>query len=260
MELIRQNTSTAHSCQNYWGLYQYLRRLHIHPFVGILGDSKSHVMNLTRTSLLSLSFALISLHALGQLNHYGIWTVQSVNIDQESMTPVAKWFDISEDGSVIGGNGGMVNIRGTWAYDESIAQVLFSDGFGTPDPMGPFTVRMNEDTLWWIREEEGMLVTVVLQKAQAIPEGPWDYCTGSWINSEDESEVLSLSWDRSFRNRTKGGNQEGIWHIGAHSPRLSLFTRDGQNSTWQIDFPDKMTMTLTSDFGNVKTYKRQLDQ
>ena len=217
----------------------------------MLRDSRLFILTALIVSALTCANA--------QTDYAGLWAVDRVLFGQEFVTPVAKWFQINEDGTVTGGNGGLININGTWSEVKE-SHALFIDQYGVEDPMGPFKVEIAGDTASWSRLEEGTLVTVVLYRAESLPDAPWDMCVGSWNLADDEAEEsLFMSWDRTFRSSTKSGNQSGVWHIAAHNPRLTLYTRDGQTSIWTIEFPDKMTMTWSSDFGDSRTYKRSLD-
>jgi len=204
-----------------------------------------------------ISFALVAFLTFPLAAQTGLWEVANVSVGERNMTPVAKWFDISTDGAVLGGNGGMINIRGKYTYSASISELAFIDEEQGPDPMGAFKVDVNDSLMTWQREEEGMNVTVTLDRIDKIPLGPWDKCIGPWTPEDEEmGSDLFMGWDRTYRLVSEDGTQRGIWHIQAHSPDLTTYAQDGTSKSWVISFPDDMTMVWTPEFGDDQVFKK----
>lgn len=205
--------------------------------------------------LLTIICATTVSHVAGQA---GLWEVTSVTVGKDTVTPVAKWFNLSEDGTVLSGNGGMINISGTFTYNPETSESLFTDDQGVPDEFGPFKIAFDETTMTWLRNENGMPVKVNLVKVSKIPDGPWDTCIGPWAEDDGSSdELLTMHWDRTFRWNTKQGQRRGIWHIAAHQPTLTLFHQDGTSNRWTIEFPDADSMIWRDEFGAEKVFSRQ---
>ncbi len=123
---------------------------------------------------------------------FGLWEVRSVMVGDRDVTPVAKWFDLNEDGTVHGGNGGMINISGTWSLVGG--KVLFTDDFGLSDPMGGFAYEVAGDEMIWSRVEGDMNVRIKMERVQVYPKGPWDHAEGAWVNMANPSHTLFMGW------------------------------------------------------------------
>lgn len=243
-----------------------------------------------RLRILSLVFLVLSCSALGQ-SYYdiaqaktgqlsfeqppliGLWTVQRVKVGDEEKTPMAKWFDFKENGKLQGGNGGIMNIRGSWRYDgnnKHLEQLIE----GQADPYGPFNVVFSQGQMFWERFEEGQKVKVSLFRVDEQPLAPWDLIIGEWSNDKAEgfdkesNKVKSVyamtpnsfyfGWDGRYRKYDQAGNrvETGIWHIESHSPWLWLISDDGaKKAGWSIDIEaNQMTWTNEGETETLKVY------
>jgi len=200
---------------------------------------------------------------------YGLWEVQLVTIGGKSMTPVAKWFQINEDGTVTGGNGWAQNVESTWEHKDINNELLFITD-GVPDEYGAFTVQTNGDAMTWIRNEDGKEVHVTLERINSKPLGPWEKIVGVWkvretvgINPDDQSQVKKyeldptwyvIRWDRRFQKYDANGkrNEAGIWHIESHSLSLSLFNDEStERQNWQIEFVNGQMVWISEQSGEI---------
>lgn len=184
----------------------------------------------------------------------GYWQVITVHVGEENMTPVAKWFHLDPSGALQGGNGGNINLFGSWET-ENTDQLLFSDNNQQADPAGAFTIEQTGSQMTWTRTEEGQQVTINLQRFEPTdwPQAPWDKITGAWrLNSEEstDSELpfqsVFFRWDHLaiFNRRTELPVWRAMWRINAHRPELELAPYDANQSlsNWQIQFEDKQMM------------------
>jgi hypothetical protein len=206
-------------------------------------------------AILILPFVLV---AFVQQSHgqpfVGIWEVVEVRVGDEIMTPVAKWFRFIPRGvrsRVEGGNGGIQNMAGLYAYGEENKMLYIMNEDGEEDEFGPFQTEMRTDGLKWQREEEGQLVTVTLHPAMDLPLAPWDKAIGQWNLEGDNATSIFMRWDRIFIKRDEGARESGIWQIHAHRPALRLLSDagDDHDENWQITFEgnDQMLWTREKD-------------
>ena len=187
----------------------------------------------------------------------GLWEAINVTVGDQTMTPVAKWFDIRENGDVLSGNGGLINIRGTYTYDPATSRALFTDENGTPDEYGAFTIEFDEKQMTWRRTEDGNQVVVSLKRIDKLPKAPWDKIVGMWSDEEESGDQLFMGWDRTYRLNSMDNPHRGTWQIPAHQSELTLYRQDGQRNDWSLTFPSDSTMEWKSEFGDEKLFIRQ---
>ena len=192
----------------------------------------------------------------------GYWQVNVVTVAQDTLTPVGKWFHLGEDGDLQGGNGGNINIFGTWE-NPSKTEVLFLNQSGEPDPEGPFTFSKENELLILEREEGGLHLKVALQafEPRDWPMAPWDNVAGAWTLSSETGlsqedlgfgfNTALFQWDHNVLfNRGNDGVDvwTALWRIHAHRPELELAPRNSDIPfmRWNIEFiGDQMIWTRT---------------
>ena len=168
----------------------------------------------------------------------GMWEVIEVNVGEDVMTPQSKWFQFKGDGTLYGGNGGVINTRGTYEIEDLQISVLNEKG--QDDGYGPFTFEHSSDsTMLWSRLEDGALVKIKLKVADMIPMAPWDKLVGHWKIGGKE-ETYFFRWDKFFVHRSEGKETWGIWHMHAHKPELRLmyFEEGKEDDLWTYIFAD----------------------
>ena len=189
-----------------------------------------------------LLFTISICHAQKTSDLIGLWTVSDVTVGQETMTPIARWFEFRKDFTQRSGNGWQQHTTGSWSFDEE--NVLFSatNDNGIVDDFGPFKVKLDGKTMTWQRQEDGMTVTVKLEKANEIPASHADLALGLWQlkdQGEKENATLFMRWDRHyiFRNTT-GKNTSGVWQPHAHRAEIQLISDQGDalDERWNIRF------------------------
>lgn len=166
------------------------------------------------------------------------------------MTPVAKWFEIKENGDLRSGNGGITNMWGTWSQPGDKNQFLFKNEHGQTDPFGPFFMKNVGDTLVLNRKEDGVMVSVYMIPAQERPRAFWDLILGDWepdISKGDSNKHVFFRWDRRYAAQdltSTISSSRGYWHFNGHRPVLTLIpdTDQGKSDRWQVVFKgqDKM--------------------
>ncbi|HAA24153.1 MAG TPA: hypothetical protein DCR93_31635 [Cytophagales bacterium] len=193
----------------------------------------------------------------------GLWEVTQVTVGDRVMTPVAKWYHMTEDGRYTAGNGWLRNGVGTWSYDAETGMLSPKADLDLIDPAGPFTVTFGEEGMIWQREEDGMAVTVHLELRDELPKGPSDRIVGMWklegITAEAEAGAenhsadpyIHIRWDRIYRSINPGApNTTGYWHFNGHRPEVTFLphTEGEPAETWEVDAQDEaLILTGISD-------------
>ena len=73
---------------------------------------------------------LLSTELSAQREIIGMWEFTSVQVGDQTMTPVAKWAKYNSDGTFQSGNGWTQNSIGTWNYNDTfVPSVLSSVSF-----------------------------------------------------------------------------------------------------------------------------------
>ena len=182
-------------------------------------------MKLSKTILFLFA---VTLSAVEAQSLEGLWVVKNVQVGEESMTPIAKWFRLKADGVQESGNGWFMHSKGSWEYDEEKKAFSANDPLGLKDEYGAFTVERKGENMTWERMEDGIQVTVSLELAEELPKGPGEQLIGLWeLISEgqdifDEGSTVFLRWDKKFVEKSSQGTTIGFWHIHAHKPELTL--------------------------------------
>jgi hypothetical protein len=223
------------------------------PYIGLAQDG-SLIAN-TKTS--NIDFKI-------KPSFTGLWEVRSVTVGEKSMTPVAKWFQINEDGTAFGGNGWLQNVESNWEFNETSNELLFVTD-GLPDEYGGFVLNLNDNVMTWSRIEEGQKVEVHLELTESKPLAPWDKIVGiwKWIGMENqnietheikiatvEPDWTRIRWDRRYDTFDVVGKrtESGIWHFDAHQPILTIFDSKDEKFEWKVEFlNDQMIWTQNTE-------------
>ncbi|NVJ86105.1 MAG: hypothetical protein HWE15_07350 [Algoriphagus sp.] len=204
--------------------------------------------------------------SLGQ-NLVGLWEFEHVRVGDQELTPIARWTEITEDGTYYSGNGWSRHSEGTWSFDASTNEFLPVDRYGPEDPSGPFKVVFeSNDKMIWTRMEEGENVVVSIKRIEKKPTAHWDLVVGLWElsdvadkgGSETEQQnfyvnsFLYFGWDRRYRQMsTEEGRQTGYWHAHAHRPEVTLLSHNPNKpvESWKILFrgEDELELEGVSD-------------
>jgi len=201
----------------------------------------------------------------------GLWKVTEVMVGNEALTPTAKWFEFLSDGTLSSGNGWLQNFFGSFNYDQD-TQELIQASNGKADEYGAFKVSLSDEGMTWQRVEDGRAVKVTLKKATKKPLAPWDKIVGRWTiekaeGLDPETGVVKseysmrpgayfFRWDREYRKYDENNERTemGIWHIGSHSPTLSIMAQDGKtNVKWEISFEGQQMIWVQK--GGAETMK-----
>ena len=202
--------------------------------------------------------------SLGQ-SVQGFWEVKEVKVGSEIKTPVAKWIKVNQDGNYQSGNGWLQNSEGTWSYDKSRKSYLPVETNGLEDRYGEFSVTFKDAQMIWEREEDGLHVTVKLERITKLPKATADVFVGLWnlkdVLKNGTSEKASIDpnnqqyifmrWDRMYVERTPDGDKRmGFWQMNAHRPEVTLIsnTQDKKSESWTVLVTDsELRMTGISD-------------
>jgi hypothetical protein len=197
-----------------------------------------------------------------QAQVYGLWEVVEVIVGEETMTPVARWFQLNADNTTQSGNGGLEHSSGTYIITPDNSVLFFTDQYGKPDEFGAFNVLLAGNKMTWNRVEEGQPVEVSLEKVTKKPVGPWDEAIGNWklVESTEHDEIsdqqIFMRWDREYRSRNGllGENTRGVWHIAGHHPHLKLmsFNPDQPDQNYVISFFNDYRMIWTGEDESIR--------
>lgn len=196
----------------------------------------------------------------------GLWEMKEVTVGDKIMTPVAKWTTIDENGTYTSGNGWLQNSEGLWQYDNTTNVYTPTETNGLKDPFGGFDVSFeSSDLMTWQRIEDGMTVTVRLERIEKLPKSTADHLQGLWDLADHKLNGVSnmaefdpadkhyifIRWDRIYVERThKGDRATGYWHIHGHKPEMTLLSHNAVRApqSWRVDFNDgQLTMMGISD-------------
>lgn len=197
----------------------------------------------------------------------GLWHITDVQAGDLEMTPVAKWTRINSDGTYESGNGWLKNSEGRWTFNESENAFLPVETNGLDDPYGPFAVRFipdeNTNPMTWSREEEGMIVEVMLERIDELPMAPTDDIQGLWdltrvkVDGADSTDTIDpynqhyifIKWDRTYLERTAAGDrQTGYWHMNGHHPEFTFLphTSGKEQTSWTVKIDEGKTLVMSS--------------
>ena len=206
----------------------------------------------------------------------GFWEVKEVMVGTEIKTPVAKWIKVNDDGSYQSGNGWLQNSEGTWSYDKSSQTYLPVETNGIDEHYGAFKVSVKDTQMIWERKEDGLHVTVKLERTTKLPKSTADKFVGLWnlkdvlkkgaseksLFDPDNKQYFFMRWDRMYVERTpKGEKRMGFWHMNAHRPEVTLMSNALENKTesWTVLVTEselRMTGISNSNKDVVMIYSR----
>lgn len=227
----------------------------------------------TLKTLITINLMLLAFTSYSQKSKIiGLWEAVNVNVGENNMTPVAKWFELKQDGSFNSGNGWLRNSAGSWEYDAETNTFSAYDSLGIDDPAGSFTVSFDKEHMYWEREEEGMNVKVTLKAIQELPKSPADYLRGIWdleqINDGEESiadafdpedkHYLFFRWDRILIDNTAEGERKtAYWHINGHKAEITILPHqeEANPESWRIEV-DKNSLVMQGISESNKEIKR----
>ncbi|MAD96079.1 MAG: hypothetical protein CMB99_02015 [Flavobacteriaceae bacterium] len=214
-------------------------------------------------SILKITFAVLILNvhlSYAQKQPFiGFWEVEKVSMGDRSMTPVAKWVKLHEDGSYESGNGWLKSIDGKWSYDEEKKYIESKDLLGIKDKLGGFTISFTADQMIWKRTEFGNEVRVQFKRITKLPMAPADYLEGVWISEGNTKEKIHFRWDRivvfydaDYKRTT------GYWHIHGHRSDITILphTKSKSAESWRITV-DKTTLNMTGISNSNKGVERK---
>lgn len=209
---------------------------------------------------------LLTIRSMSFAQVEGFWHVKNVSAGDREVTPVAKWFKINKDHTQQMGNGWLQNGEGTWTFDTEtslFSPINFND---IKDEFGSFRVAFKNERMIWEREEEGMLVKVVLEPITALPKGPADEIKGLWgivkvlkdgivITDQydpDNKRHLFIQWDNRFQdNLGPDGRLVGFWQMNAHKPIISFIRSENLDQQFFVKFGEN-TIELRGHSENEK--------
>jgi|SRR5688572_20307144 len=195
----------------------------------------------------------------------GFWEVKEVKVGSEIKTPVAKWTKVNGDGTYQAGNGWLQNSEGTWRYDKLARSYSSFETNGIVDNYGAFKVSFKDSAMIWEREEDGLPVTVKLERIKKLPKSTADFLVGIWNlkevlrNGQSEKSVFDaegkhyifIRWDRIYVERTPEGERAtGYWHINGHSPEITFLSHSERKKaeSWKVVVGEnEVRMTGISD-------------
>ena len=202
----------------------------------------------------------------------GLWVVKSVKVDEDEMTPNARWMRFNSDFTQQSGNGWFQNSIGTWDFKENTKELSVVNTNGLKDNNSPFKVSFDNDKMVWQRIEEGQNLKVTLEKTKELPKTYGDELLGLWKlekstgkgvffdESVENNEYLFLRWDKRFVVNSTEGRISGVYNVHGHKPEIELipYNDNIKRSFWKAKINNNQISLklLNSDSLVVKTFKR----
>lgn len=202
----------------------------------------------------------------------GLWEVKLVTSGKEGRTPNARWMRFNADSTQQSGNGWLQHSIGTWSYNERNKELFIHNENGLIDTNGPFIVRMNNDTMYWNRVEEGEKIVVKLEKTEVLPTTYSDKLLGLWQLDEAKGDgdyfkqgkhpnnYIFFRWDRRIVLGTPSGRIHGVYNVHGHKAELELipYNEDLKRSFWTINYNENSITIklLNSDNAVERTFTR----
>ncbi|MEO9482013.1 MAG: hypothetical protein ABJG47_01120 [Ekhidna sp.] len=227
-----------------------------------------------KNKLLILSMLLTVFASANAQSLIGFWTVEHVQVGDENLTPVAKWFKYDEDNTYTAGNGWTQNDKGTWNYSEELDEFLPVSRLGA-DEYGAFKVQFIGEKMTWKRSEDGMNVSVTLSRIAEMPMAPKDSIVGNWEltsviqNNEDVTSEYNkentisifIRWTATYRKTdTNGSRSSGYWHMNPHRSEFHLinYNKELGVEEFLVSFKnDLLFMKPKNKEGTIFTYQRR---
>ena len=194
-----------------------------------------------KTLVAFLIGSLLPLSTMGR-SPVGLWTVFSVELAGQHMTPQAKWSHFYKDGRYVDGNGWQQHHTGAWRLDADRRTFTTTPDQGPADDLGPFQLSFRGDTMIWQRTEEGEMVTVNWIRTEDLPAAPrnriqglWEisFCSTARLSREaanDKANACSLffRWDDRYSMTVDGETTGGFYIAHGHRPEVILLPYDDE--------------------------------
>lgn len=178
----------------------------------------------------------------------GLWTVQTVKVGDEEMTPNARWIRFNSDFTQESGNGWFQHSIGTWKLESNKLEMVNTNGLN--DPYQPFEMTLDSDRMTWKRTEDGQPLEVFLTRSSQLPKTYGDQILGLWKLEEavgrgnyfsekvDSNEYIFFRWDKRYEIGSNGNRYRGIYQVHGHRPHVELIPYDEKLSrnNWEINY------------------------
>lgn len=198
----------------------------------------------------------------------GLWTVKSVMVGKEEMTPNARWMRFNADSTQESGNGWFQHSIGKWKLLNN--ELVITNSNGLIDPFQPFKIDLQENRMSWKRVEDGENIEVRLERATHLPLTYGDQILGLWkleqavgkgdYFSETSTDYLFFRWDKRFVVGNDSNRITGVYQVNGHRPIVELFpsSKGLERKRWEIQFEENaITLNqLNADSTVTRTFKR----
>ncbi len=228
-----------------------------------------------RNSILPISIALLFLTSCSTGKIVGLWTVESVHVGTEEMTPSARWMQFHKDMSQQSGNGWRQHSVGTWNFDKKKKELSTVNTNGYDDPNPPFRVSIKNGIMEWDRIEKGQPVTVTLKRTNQLPVFHGDKLLGIWdlkAATEDSKDVtpfldpinnrfLFFRWDNIYSDHnTPEGRLTGTYKVHGHKPEVEMMSYGEKCArewwTFEVSQEHLVLRLVNSEKSIVRKYQR----
>ncbi|KAB2810250.1 hypothetical protein [Phaeocystidibacter luteus] len=218
-----------------------------------------------KKALLAL-FASLSVILQGQ-NLEGLWLVEQMSMNDEIMTPQARWVRFNADGTTESGNGWRQHTVGTYSLKDDMLSLESSNGF--IDKAGAFAIVLEGDQMTWTRMEDGMEVKVNLKRIDKLPRTTGDHMLGLWklesssnvFEGEQPSIKLQIRWDNLFVWIIETDSPKriyGVYSVHGHRHEIVLKSEDLELAAMRLNvsFPSENEMVLSAEGGIEMRFSR----
>lgn len=183
----------------------------------------------------------------------GLWVVDKVEVGEQEMTPNARWMRFNADSTQQSGNGWLQHSFGTWSLNEKTGELTVKNVNGLDDPYGAFKVSVENDTMFWGRQEEGQQVEIRLVRADSLPATFGNKLLGLWQLEQASGEgfffeptrpaaasnnYIFFRWDGLFVIGSEKGRFTGVYNVNGHKAELEMipYGEGETRSFWKIEF------------------------
>ncbi|WP_439131219.1 hypothetical protein [Polaribacter sp.] len=202
-------------------------------------------------------------------NIEGLWLVKKVNIDNNDLTPIAKWMRFNTDGTQASGNGWLQHSVGVYNLNAK-DELTITNTFGVKDDPESFKVIIDNNKMTWQTKENDLDIVISLEKTDKLPTSEANKLLGLWkfdsiindgkevsdsLNPENKA-MLFLRWDNTYelRNYPKG-EKYGMFKTHSHRAQIDMVSYNKKNIFQFYTFSledDKLLLKATNKDTEIK--------
>jgi hypothetical protein len=202
----------------------------------------------------------------------GLWTMTSVTMGNDEVTPNARWVRFHKNFTQESGNGWFQHSVGTWNLDATTNELSIVNTNGIDDLNEPFQITIDSETMTWNRTEDGQEVKVTLKRITELPKTHGDQLLGLWklkvgegnntyfSNLDSKNDYILFRWDKKFVMRNNGRRVLGVYNAHGHKQEVELipYNNNFERSFWSVAYEKELLhlKLLNADSLVTRTFER----